>query len=239
MAALLIVVVVVIVAAVILVRRGLLPPPSTWWQDRSRPSPLHPRRDEPRQGSVPRLAVPSHRETCAPEDAYEDPYEDAGQDTYEDLGQGAYEDVYDESVADEAASYEPIQDEAILQGAVDEWPPEPVADDVVWDEVEGVAFADEPYLEPVAAVDAAVDVEPVLAESEPAELADAAPGAADGSMLARRTPKEAGVPSRPMRLGGSGARPAPQTRRSPTEVRSLLSSYRGGLQKGRDSEDPD
>ncbi len=66
------------------------------------------------------------------------------------------------------------------------------------------------------------------------------PAAATTSGLTKRVPRAAGgqraVP------GGDGERSATQNRRSPDEVRSMLSRYRSGMQKGRSddaSTDPD
>lgn len=84
-------------------------------------------------------------------------------------------------------------------------------------------------------------VEETEAPTESAPLADAgAPTAkADGattSGLTKRVPRAAGgqraVP------GGDGKRSATQNRRSPEEVRSMLSNYRSGMQKGRDDDKP-
>lgn len=58
---------------------------------------------------------------------------------------------------------------------------------------------------------------------------------ATSSGLTKRVPRAAGgqraVP------GGDGERSATQNRRSPDEVRSMLSRYRSGMQKGRDTDD--
>jgi signal transduction histidine kinase len=66
--------------------------------------------------------------------------------------------------------------------------------------------------------------------------ADTAPApVATSSGLTKRVPRAAGgqraVP------GGDGERSATQNRRSPDEVRSMLSRYRSGMQKGRDTDD--
>ncbi len=66
--------------------------------------------------------------------------------------------------------------------------------------------------------------------------AEAPPAAATASGLTKRVPRSAGgaraVP------GGDGKRAATQNRRSPDEVRSMLSNYRSGMEKGR-GEDTD
>ena len=89
---------------------------------------------------------------------------------------------------------------------------------------------------PAAAPEGAVG----LAKRQPAkpaatEAAPEAAGEATSSGLAKRVPRSAGgqraVP------GGDGERSATQNRRSPEEVRSMLSRYRSGMQKGRTDDD--
>jgi hypothetical protein len=67
----------------------------------------------------------------------------------------------------------------------------------------------------------------------PANGAPAAKGAPAG--LTKRVPRSAGgeraVP------GGESTRAATTTRRSPDEVRSMLSNYRSGMQRGRTGDD--
>lgn len=232
MAAFLIVVLVIVVAAVILVQRGALPPPSAWGRPaptaRSapgrRPDGVEPIRPAARDREVPHTE-PAGEYADESDDAWAEEFEDEHEDEDED------EDEFDDE----------DEHEAVLQGAVEEWPPEPVAatEEVVWDDVEVLTHPeDEPVLEPAAVRDRGADAELARAEaSEAALVAEAMAEVPDGSILAQRTPKASGVPSRPMRLGEASARPVPQSRRSPNEVRSLLSNYRSGLQKGRDSED--
>ena len=68
-------------------------------------------------------------------------------------------------------------------------------------------------------------------ESTDAEAADQ-----DPPPLAKRTPKEQATNARgggELRMANTNQRPSGQTARTPEEVRSLLSNYRGGLRKGR------
>lgn len=71
---------------------------------------------------------------------------------------------------------------------------------------------------------------PATAESN-GSATDAPPATVSASGLTKRLPRSAGgqraVP------GGDGERSATQNRRSPDEVRSMLSRYRSGIQKGR------
>ncbi len=86
--------------------------------------------------------------------------------------------------------------------------------------------------------DAPPATEAPAAPTAPVAAAEAPQEAATSSGLTKRVPRSAGgqraVP------GGDGERAATQNRRSPDEVRSMLSRYRSGMQKGRsDDENPE
>jgi hypothetical protein len=77
-----------------------------------------------------------------------------------------------------------------------------------------------------------------------AERPPATPPAAGGDItaagLVKRTPKKQkadAVGTGPLRAANTQQRPTSASRRSPEEVRKMLSRYRGGLQKGRVDDD--
>lgn len=234
MAAYVIVLLVALAAGVLFVlyRRGVLPEvgapkePRGRLHERAQGGEQHDRRPRTDEFVDSQAAV---WDTGTPESA-EPPalfVDDVVDDAFMEDEEAAYEEVaFEEAVFEEAVFEEAAYEEAAYEEAAYEEPAEP---------------DDEPIVDRFASRAAA----PPRAPEEPPPAADPEPLPAplvtsDGtSTLARRTPKaESESKRQPARLAQAKQRPSGVTRRSPDQVRSMLTSYRGGLKKARDDDEP-
>jgi hypothetical protein len=148
--------------------------------------------------------------------------------------------VDDPFVEDEEAAYEEVAyEEPAYEEPAYEEPAEPAYEEAAYEEA--AESDDEEPADRFASRAAA----PSRARQEPPPAVDPEPHPAplltsDGtSTLARRTPKaESEAKRQPARLAQAKQRPSGVTRRSPDQVRSMLTSYRGGLKKARDDDEP-